>query len=366
MSSSQLRTQHARALLLIAILALLLMSSASTAGAPRFQTSVTPASYLPLVMKPRMQQIAFTSQRDGNGEIYLMNANGSEQINLTNNPSQDRDPSWSPDGSRVLFLSNRDDPATAQIYVMRADGSNQTRLTNEPGGAHDPAWSPDGTMIAYIIIHGGHGDISVVDINGASDGILVHAPYYPFTPVWSPDGKKLAFRAGYATYVVNSDGSGQQLISDNITRFDQPWFPDSARLAFSAIFTRANCVSYPLSEIVVASADGSDQKRLTSSTAPCDAQFVKAGVAVSPDGARIKFETDDIYVLRADGSDLTNITNSPAFESASAWSMDGTMLAFYSSDANNSYGIYLVNADGSNLFRLTTNTAIDYQPVWRP
>jgi TolB protein len=344
---------------------LVLMSSASAAVAPRFQASVTPASYLPLVMKPRMQQIAFISNRAGNNEIYLINANGSEQINLTNNPSEDHDPSWSPDGSRVLFLSNRDDPTIDQLYLMGADGSNQSRLTNEPRGAHYPAWSPDGTMIVYSAIHDGSSDISVVDINGASHGILVHAPYFPFTPVWSPDGKKLAFRAANAMYVINSDGSGQQLISGDLTRFDQPWFPDSARLAFSAIFTRATCVSYPLSEIVVANADGSNQKRLTSGNAPCEAQTVKTGVAVSPDGAKIKFETGDIYVLRADGADLKNITNTTTGNAFAQWSPDGTMLAFSSWRGNNP-DIYLVNADGSNLFRLTSDPAADYQPVWRP
>lgn len=92
-------------------------------------------------------KIAFASQRDGNSEIYTMNANGTSQVNISNNPAHDLHPSWSPDGTRIAFQSTRD--GDSEIYVMNADGSNQTRLTFNSVGDSDPAWSPDGTKIVF-------------------------------------------------------------------------------------------------------------------------------------------------------------------------------------------------------------------------
>src|ERR687883_930796 len=93
-------------------------------------------------------QIAFASDRDGNFEIYLMDADGGGLTRLTENNAEDLSPAWSPNGSRIAFVSNRD--GNNEIYVMNADGTAQTRLTNN--AAHDvgPAWSPDGTKIAFV------------------------------------------------------------------------------------------------------------------------------------------------------------------------------------------------------------------------
>jgi TolB protein len=92
-------------------------------------------------------KIAFISTRDGNAEIYVMDANGSNQTRLTNNLNQDSQPSFSPDGTKITFTSFRD--GNFEIYVMDADGSNQTRLTNDPAIDTDPSFSPEGTKIAF-------------------------------------------------------------------------------------------------------------------------------------------------------------------------------------------------------------------------
>jgi len=93
-----------------------------------------------MAWSPDGSKISFASDRDGNFEIDVMNADGSRQTRLTSNSGVDLLPSWSVDGSKIAFTSNRD--GNSEIYVMNADGSNQTRLTNHSGSDENPSWSP--------------------------------------------------------------------------------------------------------------------------------------------------------------------------------------------------------------------------------
>jgi Tol biopolymer transport system component len=113
-------------------------------------------------------RIAFVSNREGNTDIYVMNADGSQQTRLTNNPANDTDPTWSPDGQRIAFVSDRD--GIENIYMMNADGTHQVRLTNNPlntSGDYAPTWSPDGRHIAFVSNRAGRYDIYMMNTDGS-------------------------------------------------------------------------------------------------------------------------------------------------------------------------------------------------------
>jgi hypothetical protein len=134
---------------------------------------------------PDGSQIAFSSNRSGNSNIYVMDADGSNLTLLTEDPAGGNAPSWSPDGSQILFHSERN--GNVDIYVMDADGTNVKRLTNDPAPDVSPTWSPDGRHIAFVSLRGGDVfDLYVIDINGDNPTRLTQMDDDVEFPVWSP------------------------------------------------------------------------------------------------------------------------------------------------------------------------------------
>ena len=138
--------------------------------------------------QPAGNRIAFVSDRDGNFEIYVMDADGSNQQRLTDNPAQDWWSSWSPDGSRIAFYSCPGGriTTTSEIYVMDADGSNQQRLTDNPAIDSYYSWSPDGSRIAFVSTRDGNFEIYVTDANGANQQRLTDNSTVDYEPSWLP------------------------------------------------------------------------------------------------------------------------------------------------------------------------------------
>jgi len=354
----------------------------------------------------KQTKIAFTSKRDGNLEIYVMNADGSEQKRLTNNPAPDMAARWSPDGKKIAFMSKRD--GNTDIYVMNTDGSEQKRLTNNPAPDAFPSWSPDGKKIAFSSKRDGNAEIYVMNTDGSEQKRLTNNPADDGTPSWSPHGKKIAFASTMdgnpEIYIMNADGNDQKRLTNNPANDGVPsWSPDGKKIAFTS--QRDGNV-----DIYLMNADGSEQKRLTSNPAwdmssswspflgseakeepkkedvspivsveqieqePAkEDRLPKESVSLQEElykQTKIAFMSErdgnvEIYVMNADGSEQERLTNNPAVDTHPFWAPDGKKIAF-NSERDGNFEIYLMNADGSEQKRLTNNPAIDGFPSWSP
>ena len=150
------------------------------------------ANVSPLFAKaPTISKILFTSARDGNREVYIMNPDGSEQVNLTQHPSEDLQAVWSPTGEQILFVSDRG--GVRDLYLMNPDGSNVRRVFKKETDRRDPAWSPDGKQIAYTSIDWDRieSPIYIATIGEQEAESIVEG----FCPAWSPDGTEIAYIA---------------------------------------------------------------------------------------------------------------------------------------------------------------------------
>ena len=301
--------------------------------------SVVVLGLTPLMVCVDVQaQITFVSSRDGNAEIYVMDDDGGNQQGLTNDLNDDRHPSWSPDGKRIAFSSERDGHPdvipgwfTSEIYVMDADGGNPQNLTNNPSDDRNPSWSPDGKRIAFQSDRDNDRDhnieIYVMDADGSNPQNLTNNPTADYNPSWSPDGKRIVFsavREGHfknnlditeEIYVMDADGGNQQRLTENRKNDWFPsWSPDGERIAFASD-RKGDFENF---EIYVIDADGSNQQKLTEN------RVYDWSPSWSPDGERIAFMSErdgnpQIYVMDADGKNQLNLTNNPHRDSGPAW-----------------------------------------------
>lgn len=253
--------------------------------------------------------IAFTSNRDGNSEIYVANADGSGLRNLTNHPERDNRPTWSPDGTRLLFLSRRDTPDHSQIFVMNADGTDVRRLTSEDNFSFfNPAWSPDGTRIVYEREENDDSVLYMMNADGTNPTLLISPDqiHDASNPAWSPDGTHIAFQAqsirSTDLYLLNLSNQQMTQLTDAERSDTRPiWSPDGARIAFSS--TREGAES----KAFIMNPDGSDQRRLTNS--PPELQEIVT--SWSPDGRSLILAIEENDLSSLHFLDLATSTLTP-------------------------------------------------------
>ncbi len=262
------------------------------------------------------QRIVFASNRDGNWDIYSMDANGDNLAQLTNHPKADEHPAGSPDGRRIVFASERG--VTRDLYVMDSDGSNVVRLTHDDFVEAYPSWTPDGTRIAFSSFRNAVDNTEIYEMDPDENDLinLTNHKWHDVRPSWSPDGSKMAFVSfrdgGFNTphhiFVMNADGTERyNLTADTQLRFNSnpSWTPDGRKIAFNSL-----------------------------------RHFVPA------DSRR------DIFVIAADGKELEQLTDGPGSSRSPVYSPDGTKIAYVSGRRGDS-NIFLMDANGNNAVKLT-------------
>lgn len=221
------------------------------------------------------------------------------------------DPSLSPDGKRMVYISVIE--RKEQLFIMNVDGTGSFQLTHDDADHEDPAWSPDGKTIAFVYVKDKFEIISVMNADGSGVQRLTPPSVRAIHPNWSPDSSKLIYctdddlappRKNDSDILVVEIATRRitTLITGGVNTYPA-WSPDGKHLAFRRMLGEAN---------------------------------------------------SEVFVANADGTEARNLTNHPAFDGWPAWSPDGTRIAF-ASNRNSSYQIFIMNADGSAV-RLLANT----------
>ena len=283
-------------------------------------------------------QIAFASARTGVPQVYLINLDQTGLTPLTNMTEGACQPTWSPDGSQIVFISPcltrgefyQNAYNNSSLYIMNADGSGQKPLTSIPGSDFDPAWSPDGKRIAFTSLRNGSKDVyvltletgAIVQLTTVGDNIQENSQ-----PSWSPFGNQIIYTVkrfnAYQVWVMSDTGEGKVQIARSGQRlwdYLPLWAPDGETILFSQRDVGVETTRPWLMSIRYADRDSKEPTRLDLPRPVEDVEF-------SPDGQWIVCE---------------------------------------SSDNQGNRDIYFMTITGGNRTRLTVDPAVDFDPAWRP
>ena len=290
--------------------------SALGCGVPRVAREVVGQAGPPSDPSPRREVrnglIAYADRRSGpvrpmthGAQLFVIGPDGEGKRQLTDSAGGNYLPAWSPDGRKIAFVSTR--TGAAEIWVMDADGSNQTQLTLG-GGNMLPAWSPDGQSIACVSQSSRTPQIWMIGADGTNPHQLTHQGLNR-VPTWSPGGEQIAFWRGNnrgfgQIWVMNADGSDPRQLT--FPRTD-PYTPHGSSAnapawLYSDQIAYWSGIEHRYGQIWVMDGDGSNQRQLTSSPAPIS----NDNPTWSPDGAQILFDTSrrgrpEVWVMDVDG-----------------------------------------------------------------
>ncbi|MCC6490515.1 MAG: Tol-Pal system beta propeller repeat protein TolB [Candidatus Hydrogenedentes bacterium] len=194
-------------------------------------------SILP-AFSPDGSKIAYVSYKDRYQFLYIYDLASGKSTALSKEVGMNSAPAWAPDGKRLAMVLSKD--ANSEIYLVNADGSNKQRLTNNAAVDSSPCFSPDGRQIAFVSERGGNPQIHVMDVTGGNPHRVSFQGGKAYDPAWSPDGKSIAYvvetgGAGFEIYVMNADGSNpRQLTASGGSNESPSWSRDSRHVVFSS------------------------------------------------------------------------------------------------------------------------------------
>ncbi len=295
------------------------------------------------VFSPDGQWIAYDSEGSfSTGEIYIMDIEGNNIIQVTDDPSSDWGPDWRPVSQHKKILFDSDKDGDREIYTVDEDGSNMTQLTDNKTTDGLAFWSPDNNRIVYFSDQDGDDDIYTMNSDGSNKTQLTFNETSDRAATWSHDGQTIAFvssRTGnQEIFIMNQDGSNQRQLTFNSTKDFWPAFtPDDEYLTYTTFYKTQDTYLVKVSE------DDGDillPILLRKDTSRCE---------YSPDGTKIAFSSKvnsnwDIYVMNNDGSNINRITYSLKDEWVPTWSADGSSLLF-SRESGYRASIIMVNLD---------------------
>lgn len=302
---------------------------------PALSPTPSPTEPAPVFLGGGAGQIAFASLRIGGvSQIFLADLNGESAVQITALEKGACQPSWSPDGQKLVFISpckeNKDVYNSAGLYIINADGSGLQTLDISPGGNFDPVWSPNGETIAFASKRSGQMEIYLIPADGSSPAVQITknaAKIDSQMPSWSPDGSQLVYtvrRVGVSQiWMMNADGSNPvQIIRSGQDYNDSlpKWSPRGDTIIFSQRCAKVMCNPY----LVSASATDRSNER----------------------GVKLSFNV--VYMGNA------------------SFSPDGFYIAYEGVGEANNFDIFYTSISGGEKIRLTTDRAADFQPVWRP
>ena len=281
---------------------------------------------------PETAKIVYTSEPNvklkGNRDIYIMNPDGTGQINLTRHPAYDSHPAWSPTGEKILFTSNRD--GISDLFVMNADGTNVQQVFRKLIGRQHGTWSPDGKQITYyrVDVGGGKRGIYIAAIDGTGEERIADG----WHPAWSPDGSEIAFISledlGIHTINLQTRSEDIVLVMEKATAFDPAWSPDGSKIAF----TRIDLLALILGGIL-------------------------------KDGAKLLNDPGQtIFTVNRDGSGLAQVVFDDATASNASWSPRGNEL-MYELLVGKQFQLFKISI-GSRVSQQLTDSDHNTDPDW--